>query len=294
MMGDVLRRRLADDPAAFARAHADWQAYWQSRSRAIPTTSRHCLVSRSCPRPGAGTRNLERESRAGSIHAEHDRAPRPAGLVDPDRDRRARAEDARGGAALICLGIELAKRPWETVRRTSAAPSPATRRRCGSTPSRTSPPTGRRRRTTWATPTGPADGGPGREPPPRHRLLRGGAAGLHRVGLLRRLGDDAEQPGQCLPEPADGGPGQNLRRAIDCYLAACGCGPSRTSPPAGRCRQFNLGLAWREILQGLMSRCGRSRPRPAGLKASATGVEADVASDQAETSRRMLGPQSAT
>ena len=34
----------------------------------------------------------------------------------------------------------------------------------------------------------PPDGRPRREPPPRHRLLRGGAAGLHRGGLPRRTG----------------------------------------------------------------------------------------------------------
>src|SRR5208283_989073 len=33
------------------------------------------------------------------------------------------------------------------------------------------------------------------EPPPRHRLLRVGAAGLYRGGLPLGLGDDAEQPG---------------------------------------------------------------------------------------------------
>jgi tetratricopeptide (TPR) repeat protein len=33
VMADVLRRRLASDVEAFTRAHADWQAYWQSRSQ---------------------------------------------------------------------------------------------------------------------------------------------------------------------------------------------------------------------------------------------------------------------
>ena len=33
VMSDVLRRRVADDPEAFARAHAEWQTYWQSRSQ---------------------------------------------------------------------------------------------------------------------------------------------------------------------------------------------------------------------------------------------------------------------
>ena len=211
VMSDVLRRRLAGDPAAFLRAQADWQAYWQSRSQRdtddfAALAWYHDYVRD--PQQALATWNEKAERARSRLNMAV--APGPAGLVDPDRDRRARPEDARRGrGADLPRHRAVAVPPWETARRTSAAPSTATRRHCGSTPRPTSP-------ADWAMTQNNLgiayadlpDGRPGREPPPRHRLLRGGAAGLHRGRLPGRLGDDPEQPGHRLQESPDGRPGR--------------------------------------------------------------------------------------
>ena len=69
---------------------------------------------------------------------------------------------------------------------------------------RTSRRTGRGPRTTWASPTATCRRVTGARTSARHRLLRGGAAGLHRGGLPLGLGDDPEQPGRRLRGPPDG------------------------------------------------------------------------------------------
>ena len=98
----------------------------------------------------------------------------------------------------------------ETVARTSAAPSTATRRRCrGLYQSRTSLRTGRRRRrTTWALHGTMCRAETGGESAPRLRLLR---AAL-RVYTEQDFRQESGRPSRDR--------GENLSRAINCYEAA--------------------------------------------------------------------------
>ena len=92
----------------------------------------------------------------------------------------------------------------------------------------------------------PPDGRPGRQPRPRHRLLRGGLRVYTEADAPQEWAMTQNNLGTAYRDLPTGDRGANLGRAIACYEAALRVRTEADFPQQWAMTQFNLGLAFLE------------------------------------------------